>query len=184
MVVDVTLIQPQVFLGEVVVLVDVGGVGLVVATGRDTDAGADLWVDVGIRAQTNTDTLTVLVLAVVLVVDLDRFLAHTNVAFELGLGGPCDFLFKRRQLGRLGGGGGGDLVGCRLLSLLLSLLILGELRLQFGVLGWRDRAVGLEHVEQFRVDCGAGRNAHGQQQTATQGCRSFSGSKTHINLRR
>jgi hypothetical protein len=52
-----------------------------------------------------------------------------------------------------------------LLSLLCDLLfflILGQFRLQLGVLRRSDLAIGLEHVEQFSVDCSAGRNAQGQ----------------------
>ncbi|MOA10234.1 hypothetical protein D3C78_1301160 [compost metagenome] len=67
---------------------------------------------------------------------------------------------------------------------LLFFLIPGQLGLQFAVLRVGDRAVSLEHVEQFGVDCGTGRNTHGQQQATAQGRRSFRGSKTHINLRR
>ncbi|MNK86537.1 hypothetical protein D3C87_1064520 [compost metagenome] len=185
-VVDVTLVQPDLLLVEVVVQALVGGSSVVVVAGGDTDTGVDLRVDLGVGTQAGTNALTVLVFVVGYAIVVDVFLTEAHVALELGLGSPGQFLVESAQcVGFLRGGR--DLLVGLLLSLtgdLLVFLIPGQLGLQFAVLRVGDRAVSLEHVEQFGVDCGTGRNTHGQQQATAQGRRSFRGSKTHINLRR
>jgi hypothetical protein len=164
----------------------VGGARVIVVAGGDTDTGVDLRVDFSVGTQAGTNALTILVFVVRNAIVVHVFLTEAHVTLELGLGGPRQFLVKGAQfVGFLRGRC--DLFVGLLLSLtgdLLIFLIPGQLGLQFAVLRVGNRAVCLEHVEQFGVDCGAGWNTHGQQQTATQGCRSFRGSKTHINLRR
>ncbi|MNP31405.1 hypothetical protein D3C76_1245240 [compost metagenome] len=185
-VVDIAQVQPDLLLVEVVVQVLVGGASVVAAAGGDTDAGVHLRVDFAERTQAGTNALAVLVFVVGNAVVVDVFLTETHVALELGLGRPRQFLVEGAQLIGFLRGGRDLLVGLLLglTSDLLVLLIPCQLGLQFAVLGVGNRTVSPEHVEQFGVDCGAGRNTHGQQQAATQGRRSFRGSKTHINLRR
>ena len=165
-IVDVAQVQPDLFLVEVVVHVLVGGAGIVAAAGGDADAGVHLRVDLAVGAQASTDALAILVAAAVVgfAIDLDGFLADPNVALELRLGRPGQLLVEGAQLVGFLGRRCHLFVGflLRLLSDLLGLLILGQFGLQFNVLRLGNRAVCLEHVEQFGVDRSTGGHAHGQ----------------------
>ena len=158
MVVDIGLIQPELLLVEVAVEVLVGGAGIVAAAGGDADAGVHLRVDLAVGAQSRSDALAVPVAAVVrLAADVDVLVAHPHITLDLGLGGPGQFLLEIGGLLLLG-----DLGGTRLLLLL-------QVAAQFGVLGRRDGAIGLEHVEQLLIDSGTrGGRAGGQEHAREQ----------------
>ncbi|MNZ65828.1 hypothetical protein D3C78_840290 [compost metagenome] len=156
--VDVGLVHPDALLGEEAFHGLVGGATIIAAAAGDTDADVDFRVDLAVGTQAHADTLTVLVTAIihtccVTAIGAGDFLAQAHIALELGLGRPGDLFFE------LGGSG---------LLCSVFLLLLGQFGLQFGVLGGGDRAVGLEHLEQFCIDSRAGRYTHGQQQAGAQ----------------
>ena len=149
--VEVGQVDPQRFLLEVVVQALVGRAGVGAAAGGHTHTGVDLRVDLAVEADTGTYALTVLVTtAGDRVVDVDVFVAQAHVTLDLGLGGPCHFLFK-----------GAHTFG---LSFLVGLFLgfFCQVALQFVVLRLVDRAIGAEHFEQLGVDSSTGRGAQSQ----------------------
>ncbi|MNV59846.1 hypothetical protein D3C71_1522910 [compost metagenome] len=149
--VEVGQVDPQRFLLEVVVQALVGRAGIGAAAGGHTHASVDLRVDLAVEADTGTYTFTVLVAAASdRVVDVDVFVTQAHITLDLGLGGPCHFLFK-----------GAHPFGLSFLSGLF-LGFLSQVRLQFVVLRLVDRAIGAEHFEQLGVDSSTGRSTQSQ----------------------